>query len=195
MGRPVGSTADRPSYRRHKASGQAVVTLAGVDHYLGKYNSAESKAEYRRLLAEWMVCGQVTSSDPGLSVVEVANAFWQHAKAFYGAGTHLGELGSYRLAVKLLKDLYGHTPAKDFGPKALTTVRQSMVSAGWCRNYCNRQTGRIKHIFKWAVSRELVDVTVYQALLAVEGLKKGKSDARESAKVTHWTQRKTRFQT
>ena len=26
-----------PSYRVHKASGQAVVTLGGKDHYLGKY--------------------------------------------------------------------------------------------------------------------------------------------------------------
>jgi hypothetical protein len=29
-----------PRYRRHKPSGQAVVTLNGKDHYLGRYNSA-----------------------------------------------------------------------------------------------------------------------------------------------------------
>jgi hypothetical protein len=34
-----------PSYRRHKASGQAVVTLAGRDIYLGAYGSAASKRE------------------------------------------------------------------------------------------------------------------------------------------------------
>src|SRR5262245_39738028 len=34
-----------PSYRLHKATGQAVVTLDDRDHYLGRYDSAESRAE------------------------------------------------------------------------------------------------------------------------------------------------------
>jgi hypothetical protein len=38
-----------PTYRRHKPTGQAVVTLCGKDHYLGKWNTAASKAEYNRL--------------------------------------------------------------------------------------------------------------------------------------------------
>lgn len=43
-----------PSYRLHKASRQAVVTLNGNDIYLGPYASPESKAEYERLVAEWL---------------------------------------------------------------------------------------------------------------------------------------------
>ena len=47
-----------PSYRLHKQSGQAVVTLRDGtgkrrDVLLGIYNTPESKAEYRRVLAEW----------------------------------------------------------------------------------------------------------------------------------------------
>ena len=34
-----------PKYRRHKASGQAVVTLDGKDFYLGPHNSKVSIAE------------------------------------------------------------------------------------------------------------------------------------------------------
>ena len=46
-----------PSYRLHKPSGQAVVTLRTAeggrrDVYLGVYNSPESRAEYGRLIAE-----------------------------------------------------------------------------------------------------------------------------------------------
>jgi len=37
-----------PSYRRHKPTGKAVVTLKGRDIYLGKYGSKESRAEYPR---------------------------------------------------------------------------------------------------------------------------------------------------
>ena len=44
-----------PSYRRHKQSGQAIVTvnLDGTrrDYLLGPYGSAESKQEYERILA------------------------------------------------------------------------------------------------------------------------------------------------
>ena len=32
-----------PKYRKHKASGQAIVTLSGVDHYLGQHGSAASR--------------------------------------------------------------------------------------------------------------------------------------------------------
>lgn len=51
-----------PSYRRHKASGKAVVTLAGKDHYLGVFGSPESKQLYKRLLAEYLA---VNGEQPG----------------------------------------------------------------------------------------------------------------------------------
>ena len=58
-----------------------------------------------------------------------------------------------------------------------------MVKLGWCRKYVNRQAARVKAVFKWAVGAELVPPSVHQALLAVPGLRKGKTDARESPKV------------
>jgi hypothetical protein len=47
-----------PSYRLHKQSGQAIVTLTdGLgrrrDVLLGRYGTPESRAEYVRVLAEW----------------------------------------------------------------------------------------------------------------------------------------------
>ena len=35
-----------PSYRLHKPSGQAVVTINGRDIYLGGFNTPESRSEY-----------------------------------------------------------------------------------------------------------------------------------------------------
>ena len=50
---PVSAPTFRtPSYRYHKPSGQAVVTLNGRDIYLGRYGSPETRAEFDRLLAE-----------------------------------------------------------------------------------------------------------------------------------------------
>ena len=47
---PTSKKATTTKYRLYKATGQAVVTIAGVDRYLGKHGSAVSKKEYRR---EW----------------------------------------------------------------------------------------------------------------------------------------------
>src|SRR5262245_56252333 len=105
-----------PKYRHHKPSGQAVVTLNGHDHYLGRWQTPESKAEYDRLIAEWLANGrQMTrhSTHAGLSVNEVILAYWRHVEAYYRHpdGTHTSEADNIRLALRPLKQLYGHTPA------------------------------------------------------------------------------------
>jgi hypothetical protein len=51
-----------PSYRKHKQSGQAIVTLSdGLggrrDVLLGKYGTADSRQEYARVIAEWEAAG------------------------------------------------------------------------------------------------------------------------------------------
>ena len=44
-----------PKYRLHRPSGQAVARFNGIDYYLGKHGSQESRDEYDRLLGEWMI--------------------------------------------------------------------------------------------------------------------------------------------
>ena len=73
-----------PKYSKHRASGQAVVTLDGRDFYLGPYGTAASKREYDRRIAEWIAAGQRLPSDPNqTTVAEVAAAFRAHAKTYY----------------------------------------------------------------------------------------------------------------
>jgi integrase len=50
---------------------------------------------------------------------------------------------------------------------------------GWCRPYVNKQINRIRHVFKWAVSDEIVPGSVHYALQAMSGLRRGRSDAYE----------------
>jgi integrase len=85
--------------------------------------------------------------------------------------------------MRRLKALYGHSIAAEFGPKDLKTVRQEMIEKGLSRTYINNQVNRIKRIFKWAVSEELVAPSVYQGLQTVAGLRYGRSQARETAPV------------
>ncbi len=85
-----------PKYRRHKQSGQAVVTLRGGaggrrDVLLGKFGTAESKAEYARVIREWETnsrrlpprAEEAAASD--LSVNELALAYWKHAEEYHKA--------------------------------------------------------------------------------------------------------------
>jgi hypothetical protein len=81
-----------PAYRLHKLSGQAVVTLDGRALYLGKHGSPRSRAEYDRLVAEWLAAGRrlppASPSDgpSDLSVNEVALACLRSADGYYVKG-------------------------------------------------------------------------------------------------------------
>jgi RHS repeat-associated protein len=46
-----------PAYRKHKQSGQAIVTLSGRDHLLGRHGTIDSRAKDDRLIAEWLANG------------------------------------------------------------------------------------------------------------------------------------------
>jgi integrase len=54
---------------------------------------------------------------------------------------------------------------------------------GWSRGQINSAVGCIKRMFKWAVAEELIPAEVYHGLAAVEGLRKGRSEARETRPV------------
>ena len=102
--------ADRtPAYRKHKASGQAVVTLSGVDHYLGPHGTRASNAEYDRPVGG---NGWPAAATADLTVVDLVAAFLRHADAYYRrpGGTPTGEATMFRSAVQPLIGLYGRTP-------------------------------------------------------------------------------------
>ena len=172
-----------PSYRLHKPSGQAVVTLGGKDFYLGKWNSKASRQEYDRLICEWLAGGR--ASPPGeeassLTVAELCLRYWQFAKGYYRKdGRPTAEVAGIRVTLRMLRTAYGSKPVSEFGPLALKVVRQTMLDQGHCRRYANANTARIKRMFKWGVAEELVPSSVLHALQAVPGLRRGRTQARE----------------
>jgi hypothetical protein len=74
----------------------------------------------------------------------------------------------------------GPAPARCFGALAMEAVRNRMIELGWGRKSINLHVSRIKSLFKWAVAKELVPAAVHHALLAVAGLRAGRSAARET---------------
>jgi integrase len=192
-----------PSYRRHKQSVQAVVTLTdGMggrrDVLLGKYGTQASRQEYARVIAEWEANGRRLPSREGgrdLTVYELALAFLRHAEQHYRHpdGTATKELPDYKLSLRPLTHLYGLTSAADFGPLALKAVRDLMVNGyqhprhgeqvRLCRGVVNQRVGRIRRLFRWAVENEMVPPSLLHGLQAVPGLKRGRTACRETEPV------------
>ncbi|MEX0866576.1 MAG: hypothetical protein WD030_04400 [Pirellulales bacterium] len=130
-----------PKYRRHKATGQAVVTIDTRDLYLGKYNSAARKERYRQLVAEFLQTGFAASPErqQEITVAEVMAAYLRFARSYYRKnGTTTREYGLIVECCRHIKPLYGRNCAVDFGPRALKTVRNSMIEAQHSRKDINK---------------------------------------------------------
>jgi integrase len=183
---PAGS---HPTLRRHKARNQGVVTLNGHDHYLGLWPESHRQPPpavrdaYDRLIALWVANGRrpLDPAAEGPTINEVIVAFLAHAERHYRKpdGARTSEFDNLRHALRPLRQLFGDSPAWEFGPLKLKAVRQRMVEDGLARTLINQRVGQVRRMFRWAAGEELVPVTVYQALATVQGLQKGRSHARE----------------
>lgn len=174
-----------------RPDGRAVVRLNGRDHYLGqagdwpkgrKTPPPSVQAEYQGLIATWLANGR-TLPDEGASatVNDVILAYDTWAKAYYHRdGKEDTQIGMIRDALRVVKELFGRTPAAEFGPLKLEAVQQTMAGKGWSRSYVNEQVGRVRRMFRWAVSREMVPAGLYHGLEALPGLRKGAPGVRET---------------
>jgi integrase len=182
-----------PPYPKKAHNGQARITVRITggwrkDLVLGPHGSPESLAEYRRVLAELEAHGgfySVQATTPAaadLTVNELLLQYWRWAEDHYRdpGGNPTRELDNLKDALRPLRRLYGHTLAKEFGPSALRSVQQEMARAGLCRSVVNFRTNRVRRVFKWAASYELLPVAVHQALQTVQGLRRGHGKVREA---------------
>ena len=176
-----------PTYRKHKASGQARVTLGGRTFYLGRFGTKRSKVEYDRRVAEWTASGcprnwisstGQTSQSRTCSVGQLTLAYWDYTKTHYTKnGRPTAEAGLIQQAVRHVTRFYSALPVEEFGPLKLKACRQSMVDSGLTRGVVNHHVGRVRRMYKWGVENELVTPGTLHALQAVAGLRMGKTQA------------------
>jgi integrase len=188
-----------PTIRKH-ASGQAVVTLGGRDHYLGTYGSSEAERSFNTLMAEWFANGnqlpvhRLSESERGeFTVADLAVRYHEYAQQHYFNAERnkmSGEFDNVRDAFAHVVALYAALPVKNFGPSHLRAVRAAMLKPKneqgqslRSRSYINGAINRIRRVFKIGVSLELVPPLVLEGLRSLDGIKRGKEGARETEKV------------
>lgn len=204
-------TVNVPKLRKHPKG--SVVVLDGKYFYCGPFGSAEATQKYDRLIAQWLANGRhLPPPEPDktrLTIDELLLVYWRFVKTYYVKdGRPTSEQDTIRQALRFVRKLYGPTPVADFTPLALKAVRQAMMDHpithkvkakdkvtgqvrwelrvlrhGLSRRVINKQIGRIKRMFGWAVENALLPVDVYRALACVKGLRKDKTAAREKAPV------------
>lgn len=201
-----------PKYRRHKSSNQAIIHFGGRRVYLGPYGSEKSYRRYQQLLGEWQAQRQLerpvepklTADEKRLqaitadslrqkfkqrlkvSVYELIVTYERHADEYYrkhGKVTRKAELIKEVLAP--LGKKHGRDNVDDFGPVDLDNFRDDLITDfDWSRKHINKQIVRVIAMFKWGAKKEICSGDLCTQLMALGGLKKGRSKARETAGVS-----------
>ena len=188
--------------RQGGCTARAYIHVAKRRHYLGPYDDPAVHELYARLTRVWDRTGHIDlsliqeartpSTGHKRTIAELGEQFRHYAEQRYvnRDGTLSNEYHNFRIAWRVVRELFGSTPAEKFGPRKLREVQGAMTTLrkqngdGWCRKNINKQISRIRLIFNWAVAEEIVPVQVADALKHVRGLRKGEQDVRESEVVT-----------
>jgi integrase len=172
-----------PQYTFHKPTGQARVRLNGTSHYLGLWNSPESRERYEALIARYL--GKSFDVDrETVTVGRLAVLYVDHAEGYYRKNDRTtSEVSAIRSALRPLVKKYSREKVGHFGPRKLKDVRDAMIQLNWTRTGINAAIRRIIRMLRWATENELILPSVYESCRAVTGLRWGRSQARESAPV------------
>jgi integrase len=173
-----------PSYRLHKASQQAVVTIQGKDHYLGVWQSPESRLKYERLITQVLAGEQASEPEasPGdCTIAELCVIYLRWATTHYVKdGEPTSELVNVKRAIRVLRECYAALPVRQFSPLKLKACRDRLIADGLCRSNVTRYQSIITRIIAYGVENELVPGETWHALKAVKPLQRGRSEARET---------------
>jgi len=165
-----GKSKKPPKYRLHKRSGQAVVTLNGHDHYLGKHNSPDSLKKYDTLIARWLSGGRrpIESDEPQeeLRVLEVLSAYWRYLKDHSGSSDD--DLKEALQEIDLIRYQLEGIPISKFGPLKVQLAQENLLLKGEMRQVVSKAVKRIQAAMRWGAKRELVPIEVSKAIETVD---------------------------
>ncbi len=179
---PRGNSTKPPSYRLHKASRQAVCTIKGRDHYLGAWQSPESRLKYERLITQYLTgepALEPEASPADCTIAELCLFYLRNyaEKRYTKNGKPTSEIVNVRRAIRCLTELYAALPVKQFKPDHLEACRDKLVADGLSRSNVNRYASIMTRIIRYGVRKHGIPSEVWWGLKAVDALKPGESDA------------------
>lgn len=159
------------AYRRHSSRDKAFIEMGGKRIYLpGKYNSPESRSAYQEYAR-----GKSMPSRDCATVSALVAAYLDYCQITFVKG----EYDNTRSSLKKLINHSGVLMLEEFGPRRLKLFRDALAKDGTSRSHCDKVVGRVKKMFKWAASEEIIKPAAYQALTTLPPMKRG--EARESS--------------
>jgi integrase len=116
-----------------------------------------------------------------LSVEGLWRLFTEHAQTYYRkpSGRSTGEASNLADAFRVVLELCGYLPASSFTVAQLRRCREALIAQKLSRSTINARVNRIRRVFTWAISMELVDPSVLMSLRSLPALRRGRSQARE----------------
>jgi integrase len=204
----TNATPKIPEIRFHKGNGSAYVYVRGKVQYLGaarqderrKKNgrplvilTAAGRAKYKQVIDDLLGGSTVVGPGrpdmashfaparaPGLSVVELADAYFDYAADRYQKeGKPTGHFGKVRIAVGLLDERFGDLAAAEFRPKHLRQLQCELAAQGYARSYVDDLVNAARSAFKWAAREELIPGSLVHDLECVQAVEPGRTAARE----------------
>jgi integrase len=160
-----------PKLCQHKGKGLAYARHQGKFIYFGALGHPESESKYRQWCAELITGGSVVTRDASqpVTVGELLAAYERDRERRGGVQSYAA------IGARHLRDLYEHERADSIGPKRLKIIMAVMVAGKFRRSTINATASSIKSIFQWAVSEEMIEPGVWQALRSVAGLRNGEA--------------------
>lgn len=142
---------------------------------------------FSRFHVEWKV--NDTIRNPHGETAFTIEAAWErfrvHAQAYYRRenGEPTGEAANLADAMRPVLELCAMLPCAQFGPRVLKQVRDRMIADELCISTINARVNRIRRVFQWLASEELIGAEIWHGLKAVAPLRPGRTAARMSEPV------------
>jgi integrase len=115
-----------------------------------------------------------------ITVVQIIREYRKWAESYYRDenGHETSTMATIAATMKRLRAWYGSENAESFTPLAFKDVIKRMIEGGLSISTINASIARIKSMFRWAASEELIPQTVYDRLCTVRNEIQGKTKAK-----------------
>lgn len=188
-----------PQLCHHKPSGRDVVYINRQAIYLGPHGSPEAREAYGKLISDLaqgqtLAAATTPTAAPSFTIADLLLKYVTEDLPRFATDEQHCQLA----AIRILRAMFGETPVVSdtpgvgFGPIKLRLVRDAMVAGDpkavdskgkpkprkpWSRDFVNHQIRRLRGIFRWAVSWEIVPQTLADSLASLRPLAPGESEA------------------